>query len=36
MQIGATDFSLCDMSEACRELGRNKKTPSLVFFIIFF
>lgn len=36
MQIDATDFSLCDMLEACRELGGNKKTPSLVFLIIFF
>lgn len=32
MQIDATDFSLCDVSEACRELGGNKKTPSLVFY----
>lgn len=36
MQIDATDFSLCDVSEACRELGGNKKTPSLVFYFIFF
>lgn len=36
MQIDATDFSLCDVSEACRELGGNKKTPSLVLYFIFF
>lgn len=36
MQIDATDFSLCDVSEACRELGGNKKTPSLVFYFLFF